>query len=51
MNAATPRRRGLPAQAIEIVASVAQHRALSAEQIRTITERWGTPWTATGVLG
>lgn len=45
MNAATPRRRGLPAQAIEIVASVAQHRALSAEQIRTIhmpevRERW-----------
>ena len=45
MNAAAPRRRGLPAQAIEIVASVAQHRALSAEQIRTIhmpgvRERW-----------
>jgi len=45
VNAATPRRRGLPAQAIEIVASVAQHRALSAEQIRTIhmpggRERW-----------
>lgn len=45
MNAATPRRRGLPAQAIEIVASVAQHRTLSAEQIRTIhmpgvRERW-----------
>lgn len=45
MSAATPRRRGLPAQAIEIVASVAQHRALSAEQIRTIhmpgvRERW-----------
>ncbi|HSS32699.1 MAG TPA: replication-relaxation family protein [Solirubrobacterales bacterium] len=45
MNAAAPRRRGLPAQAIEIVASVAQHRALSAEQIRKIhmpgvRERW-----------
>jgi hypothetical protein len=45
VNAAAPRRRGLPAQAIEIVASVAQHRALSAEQIRTIhmpgvRERW-----------
>jgi hypothetical protein len=40
------RRRGLPAQAIEIVASVAQHRALSAAQVRTIhmpkvRERWG----------
>lgn len=45
MNDPSPRRRGLPAAAIEIVASVAQHRALSAEQIRTIHmpavhERW-----------
>lgn len=46
MSQSPPRHRGLPANAIEIVASVAQHRALSAEQIRAIhmpdvQERWG----------
>lgn len=46
MSTAPARRRlGLPEATIEIVASVAQHRALSAEQIRTIHlpgvgERW-----------
>jgi Replication-relaxation len=45
VSAPAPRRLGLPEATVEVVASVAQHRALSAEQIRTIHlpaagERW-----------